>query len=584
VNRRHLVILVVLLFVGLGLRATHLVNHRSAPLGNVEEVFESSDMHAFTVWARRIADGDWLCRDSFHPYMDWMAKIAPLETFETWWGGKEIYHQTPLYTYLLAISYAVFDSNLPLLILQVLGSTVSLLLIFLLGRRMLDTQAGLIAMGIAVFFAPAIVLDSIQLRASLNVTLTLLSIWLLMRLRENGSLGSGILTGVCLAASYLLRPTGMILMVAGPIVLLLDQTSRPHWKRWGLGLAAAIVVTIAPFVVRNLIVGAPMLTFSTRGPETVIQANSQTADPGFMNVMPTEHYVKLMEKGHGSVLSALSAAIESWPDDSSLGWWIWHQWQKTLCVFGDYEYANNINFYYYRTLTPGLELLPTFGWFVGLGLVGLVLLGRLGRQRRAMWIPLIALAGLVMGCLLGFAMGRYRMPVAMLLTIPAGATVSLAIAWVRQRQFGRVVLAGGIAVALSFLSFTVVPSITRFDSDGTLTIQSPSLRKMQLDNTRRRTQEFLETAKVMYARGDTAAATAYLDEFKERFLEFMTRTGEQFRVENNPYGLFVLLRIGHRAMNDVAFRYYEGKEIKRANETKAMSLQMKKQADSMTGS
>jgi hypothetical protein len=63
----------------------------------------------------------------------------------------------------------------------------------------------------------------------------------------------------------------------------------------------------------------------------------------------------------------------------------------------------------------------------------------------------------------------------------------------------------------------------------------------------------------------------------------MTRTGEQFRVENNPYGLFVLLRIGHRAMNDVAFRYYEGKEIKRANETKAMSLQMKKQADSMTG-
>ncbi len=582
-TRRQLIILGILLFVGLGLRSCHLANHRLAPLGNVEEVFDSSDMNAFTVWAKKIADGDWLCRDSYHPKMDWMENIAPLEKFEEWWGGKEIYHQTPLYPYMLAVSHAVFGGNLPLLILQVLASTLSLFLIFLLGRRMMDTRAGLIATGIAVVFAPAIVLDSIQLRASLNVSFTLLSIWLLIRLREEGSLKLGILTGACLASSYLLRPTGVILLAAGPIILLLDKTSRPHWKRWGLGLAAAVVVTIAPFAVRNLIVGAPVHIFSTRGPETVIQANSQSADPGFMNVMAADRYVALMEEGHGSVLSALGTAIGSWPDESELGWWLWHQWQKVLCVYGDYEFANNINFYYYRALTPGLKFMPTFGWFVGLGLVGVVLLGLYGRQRRTMWFPLIALGGLLIGCFLGFAMGRYRMPVAMLLTIPAGAAVSFLVARIQERRFQLAAAVIAAVLAISVGSFLVRPSISMLGPDGELMVKPDSLREMQMEKTRLRPQEHLETAKVLNAQGNTAAAIAYLDDYKENFIDLMTRTSDGFRETNNPQGQFILLHTASRTMNDIAFWYFKCNAMKKATETKAISKRMKQQAEAMTG-
>jgi 4-amino-4-deoxy-L-arabinose transferase-like glycosyltransferase len=143
-------------------------------------------MTAFSVWARKIAAGDWLCRDTYHPNMNWMPRVAPLEQFEAWWGGKEVYHQTPLYPYVLAVSYRLFDSATPMLWLQVLCSSLSLILVFELGRRLLDERTGLIAAGLVAVFPPSIVLDAFLLRSSLNASITLLSIWLLLRVREGG--------------------------------------------------------------------------------------------------------------------------------------------------------------------------------------------------------------------------------------------------------------------------------------------------------------------------------------------------------------------------------------------------------------
>ena len=86
--------------------------------------------------------------------------------------------------------------------------------------------------------------DSIQLRASLNASLTLLSIWLFVRLRGSPGRGSAFTTGLCLAGSYLLRPTGLILMGAAPLVLLLEKATRSQWKTWAPALGLAFVVVI----------------------------------------------------------------------------------------------------------------------------------------------------------------------------------------------------------------------------------------------------------------------------------------------------------------------------------------------------
>ena len=522
---RRFVVLGIILLVAFGLRTCHLTDHLASPLGQVEYTLEeeklkpyaSTDIEAFARWARRIAAGDWLGEDTYHPQMDWMWNTGiPQEVFEAWWGGKQVYHQNPLFPYLLGISYAVTGSAVPLLVLQVLLSSLSVLLVYDLGRRLLDVRAGLIAAGIAACFTPSVVLDAILLRSSLNSSLTLLSLWLLLRLKDRGTAGLSLGTGACLAASYMLRPTGLLLLLLGPLLLLLDRQTRDRWKAWVPALAAGIALVIGPFVVRNAIEGAPWFKFSTRGPETVIHANVYGMDPGLMSVPPTEQFIPLMNRGHGSLTDALAAALDTWPP-SPRSSWPWHVWQKIVCTFSDYEYANNINFYYYRRATPVLEWLPTFGWFAGFGLVGMLLLVWRGRQRQAALLVWVAAGALFVGCLLGFAMGRYRLPLAVLLTIPAGATVSLAAAWFSQRKIWPAALTVLAATSLTLLSLTATPKYAFSDGSGVEHIQEGAVRQMREEGQKLRAAEFCQAAGLMYEKGEGQAASdmlvAYLDEY-----------------------------------------------------------------------
>jgi 4-amino-4-deoxy-L-arabinose transferase-like glycosyltransferase len=583
-TRGQWIALGLVLVLGLGLRALHLANHRAGPLGRVEEVFEASDMHAFTEWSAALAAGDWLDRGGYHAYPEWMHAIAPLEEFEAWWGGRAVFHQAPLYAYLLALSRTLTGGNLPVLVLQVLGGTASLLLLFLLGRRLLDVRAGLAAAGIGAVFAPAIVLDAVQLRASLGLTSTLLSVWLLLWLRDGGGRGRGALTGAVLAAGFLLRPTGLLLLVLGPLLLLASRAMRERWRCWLPALSGAALLVLAPLFVRNLAVGAPALSFSTRGPETIVHSNSAAADPGFMTILPAEDYRALMVEGHGSALAALRASIGSWPDDGELSWWLWHQGQKALCVLGDHEYANNVNFYYYRALTPGLELLPTFGWFAGLALVGVVLLARFGRDRAALWIPLVALVGLLSACHLGFALGRYRMPVAMLLTLPAGAALSLVVRWARERRLAAVGATCACALALSVASFALRPATTLPGPDGELVVQPRAQRSLQLASARLRSHEHLQAARILFERGDSVEAIARVDAYRSTVLDHLSEHEEHFEEDGDVASLRVLLRTAAGTLDQVATLYHGWNERRRANETKALVLRLEERAVSLEAS
>ena len=59
--------------------------------------FDQTDNHTFNIWAQKIAEGDWLCRDQIHPYHQWTEEVAPESQWITWYGGKGVYHQAPLY-------------------------------------------------------------------------------------------------------------------------------------------------------------------------------------------------------------------------------------------------------------------------------------------------------------------------------------------------------------------------------------------------------------------------------------------------------------------------------------------------------
>src|SRR2546428_4872899 len=89
-------------------------------------------------WSGRILRGDVLGRDTPHPYTSWMRDIAPLATWERWWGGKAIFHQAPLHAYALAgMRLLAGDGFWGIGLCQALLGVANVALVFLLaGRRL----------------------------------------------------------------------------------------------------------------------------------------------------------------------------------------------------------------------------------------------------------------------------------------------------------------------------------------------------------------------------------------------------------------------------------------------------------------
>lgn len=494
----------------------------ASPLSEPESVMTESDMRAFAVWAARIADGDVLSADTYHPYPGWMADVAPLEAFERWWGGSEVFHQTPLYAYLLALSYWIGGGKLLLLLLQLSCSTLAVYLVFRLASRVADETAGLVAAALAAVYAPSVVFDTMLLRASLTASLTVASIWLLVRVRDTGRPATALGSGLVLGAGFLMRPVGLALLL-GPAVLLTDPAARATWRRWVPWLTMGVVIAFTPFAARNVVVGAPALEFSNRGVEAMIQGNHRGADPAIMMLPSSADYRALMEEADGSVPKALLASIRTWPQDGRAAWWAWHEARKLLAIFRDHEYANNINFYFYRRTTPGLTLLPTFGWIVGLGLVGTVLLVVRGRDRTAGLLLGLAAGGLVGIMLLALATGRYRLPLAMLATIPAGVTVSALREWLTEKRWTPALVCAVAAVTLSACSYRLVPTRAVFDANEQPLFIRGSDARLYEALSALRASEYAEEARLLGTGGEIDAARVrwerYLAEVRETVTE-----------------------------------------------------------------
>lgn len=561
------VLLILILALGGGLRLAHLRAHLASPLGHMEQEIHYTDVWAFTNWAGKIAAGDLLGRDTYHPYMDWMKSIAPLATFERWWGSRAIYHQAPLYAYLLGASYALTGGPALLLVLQALLGTLAVGLVYLVGRRLVDRRAGLAAAALAAFFPPAIVLDAILLRASLVASLTLLATYVLLRLQDRPAWRPGLAAGLVLGLNLLLKPTGLLLALAGPAVLLLSP-ARKQWPAWLLPLAGGFLLCLAPLAARNLAVGAPVLALSTRGPETVLQANNVYADPGSFTTPPSREYARLMEKAHPSVPAALATAITTWPDTGPLGrfgWWLWHLGRKLVAAYRDFEYPNNTNFYFYRRATPLLRYLPSFGWFAGAALVGIWLLARRGRDRQAALVPLVAALVLLGSILISFAFGRYRMPLALLLTIPAGATLSILWQWLRAKRYLAGALLAAGAVLLSLPSFLWAPP--RFFNirqlpGGRLHLNPADSMLLEV-NTALRPLEYTRAATVLHRRGEAAAARALLGEY----LALVRERGAQ-----TPGGITAAGRLVQQETLTQALREVGGVMVELGQEGEAKAL------------
>jgi hypothetical protein len=151
--------------------------------------------------------------------------------------------------------------------------------------------------------------------------------------------------------------------------------------------------------------------------------------------------------------------------------------------------------------------------------VGTALLVRRGRDRTAGLLLGLAACALIGIMLLALATGRYRLPLALLATIPAGVTLAALREWISARSWRPALVCAVASVTLSACSLRVVPTRVVFEQSGQPRFIRGADARLYEDLSALRTSEYAEEARLLSARGEPELArarwTRYLAEVRE---------------------------------------------------------------------
>ena len=216
------------------------------------------DAEAYHEWAVRISGGDWI--------------------------GSEIFYQSPLYPYVLALLYTTLteDPTTIRMVQAVLGAA-SCVLLASTGIALFGRIGALAGLGLALYPA-AIFLDG-QLDKSVLVTwlLTALLAVVVGRQRDRFTVFRSIAAGVLLALLALARENALLLSLPILTWIVLAAPSRRDQRRLAAAFIAGTLTILLPVGVRNLVVGGEFhVTTAQFGPNLYIgnhAAASGTYEP-----------------------------------------------------------------------------------------------------------------------------------------------------------------------------------------------------------------------------------------------------------------------------------------------------------------
>jgi len=241
-----------------------------------------------------------------------------------------------------------------------------------------------------------------------------------------------------------------------------------------LAFVAGVSVGLAPLVARNVVVGAPPLSLSTRGIEAFVYGNA--ADSAVIGLTLPAASRSILEQADGRLGTAIRLTLATYQGD-----WlrlVGNELFKLRAIFARYEPMDNVNWYYFADRSPLLRFSLHFESVLALGLVGLWLDRQRAVRHRLLRYFLLASAGALMYSTI---VGRYRLPAVAVLLLYAGVTVEWTAREVAAGRWRRAAIAGLAAVGVAAASAHLLPSAER--------------------RQRYRADEFLLAAEVHYRHG-----------------------------------------------------------------------------------
>jgi 4-amino-4-deoxy-L-arabinose transferase-like glycosyltransferase len=372
--------------------------------------------------------------------------------------------------YLAVVYFLTGGSMLWARIVQIVLGSLLCVLVFRLGARLFDRRAAIVAGATAALYGPLVHYDAELLDAGFSALWAVALVLLVLRARDAKSLWGAALVGLVGGLSVVTRGTFLPYVAAAAVWLVFAWRARrvPSARiiaRAGLVLAGFLAVTLPVAALCHRATG-DFNFLSQAGPINLYIGNNPERDKTIM-IRPGAEWRELTRlpevKGSASdsedrdVFTRLFLDyVKTQPAGFAKG-----LAGKTVEFVSSRELPRNEDMYVARSHSRLLSALVwkagafgfPFGFLLPLALVGIV------RHARRIPTPVYGFLLLYSASIIGvFVSGRYRIPVAALLAVPAAAGALYFVDLVRARSWPRAALiviavcaiAAGMSVAGPF--------------------------------------------------------------------------------------------------------------------------------------
>jgi len=438
------------------------------------------------VYVFQVKDTSLVTPDELDPgfYYNWAKEIASGD-----WLGKGAFVQSPLYAYLLGFLMTLIGKSVgPILVFQSLVGTATVLLTYVLGRRLFGHWHGVLAGLLIALYGPFLFFEGMVMKTFLSPFLTVLLLLVLdvarQAARSDGEAPGRRVLGLFGAAGAVFGLTTLDrdnFILLAPILAVLALWLGGGLRRRGLLAAAAFtlgtVLMIVPVTVRNWAVSHEFVLLTTGGGEVFFIGNNADANglyvpPPFVRPDPKYEHADFVARASEISGKSVTAMQSSWfwfdqgmqfIKEEPLSW-VRLIGRKVVQFWNFYELPDNLDYQILQRFSsllaavnvtfppPGwatlsvpsgsswaavrIHLVSTFGTIAPLGLLGILLTGRQWRRLVPLYVLLFGYMGTV---LLFFNFSRFRVPVVPILAVFAAEGL-LAIGRVTGR-LGRTALA-----------------------------------------------------------------------------------------------------------------------------------------------
>lgn len=374
--------------------------------------------------------------------------------------GSTVFYQAPLYPYFLALLFTVFGkSYMAVRLVQVLMGTVSVGVVFWIGRKLMGNRPALLAAGIMASYGGLYFYEILLLKATMVTTISVLSCAIGVAVVEDPkSKWRWIALGFSLGLLILLRGNFQAIV---PFVLIwvifYDQKAFFRERLFRVFLfAAGISMVLTPVTIRNFIVAGEIVLTTSQGGANFFIGNSERANGRyvalpFVRANPqyeSRDFKKEAERRVGRELSTSEVSAFWFKEGFS---WISKNSAKALqlllhkvrLMIHQYEFPDNHSFYLTRDLFVSALWLPFlgFGLLWGPALIGMLVMVR--KDRRASY-PVIFTVLYACSIIPFYIVARYRVAV-----VPTMAVFSAAfVFWAYKKWEARKIKSLSVAATM----------------------------------------------------------------------------------------------------------------------------------------